>query len=541
MDFKKDDKGNVLCYFSLEVRSIVDVYRSSEKEPERHVKIRLYFDEERYSDDFVIPLLQLEKFNWLAKNERCRFNPKISEIKVKRYLADEIRANLPEAPVEKQYILDSLGCHVIEGVRVFNTGEGLIWPSPIKENWPDIKPVTSPFHLDIDATLKEDEALAGMLKLISLCPNAGRIILAHTLLYIMRSAYVDVGKSPCVSVFLHGESNLKKTSLSALMTQLHNLGSGIESPPRLNSSISAAIKIIFGKSDCVVVLDDLFPADSKQIRHKQEEVLSEITRIIGDGVEPARMRGGKLAKTPPTCGVLFTGEYLIGTGSTAARLLPVEMTPPDQESLRKFQTQPLIVSTFFRFFIEWFISNYDWIRDQLNKWANAYLKTRIVAHDRLNETHFFLNTAYVMLMQYCYVKGFLSQEEVKRIHHFFGVLLRDLVREQQERVTKGTLGKAKDFDCLSRIRSLYQATEFHLAENAEEFKSGEYDGVIHNGCLCLRGATLRKFFPAYSRLGEIGDVLLAQGALEPGTKKKTKQIFAAGGKHFYFIPLRKIQ
>jgi hypothetical protein len=253
------------------------------------------------------------------------------------------------------------------------------------------------------------------------------------------------------------------------------------------------------------------------------------------------MRGGKLAKTSPTCGVLFTGEYLIGTGSTAARLLPVEMTPPDQESLRKFQEQPLIVSTFFHFFIEWFISNYDWIRDQLNKWANTYLKTRIVAHDRLNETHFFLNTAYVMLMQYCNAKGFLSQEEVRRMHHFFLDLLTDLVREQQERVTKGTLGKAKDFDFLAHIRTLYKASEFNLAENAVICKSEQYDGVIHNGCLCLRGDTLRKFFPANS-LKEIGNALLAQEALEPGTNKKnTKQIYAASGKHFYFIPLSKIQ
>jgi hypothetical protein len=539
MAFITDDKGNELCYFLPKVRVIVDVYRSSKTEPERCVNIRLQFGEGQYSDDFVIPLLQLPTFNWLTANPMCRFNPKISEIKVKRYLANEVQVALSEAPVEKQYILDSLGCHVIEGVRVFNTGEGLIRPSPIEEKRPDIKPAPSPFRLDIDATLTEAKALAGMLKLVSLCSDAGRIILAHTLLYIMRSAYAEVGKSPCVSVFLHGESNLKKTSFSALMTQLHNLGSGIESPPRLNASIPAVVKIISGKSDCVVVLDDLFPADSKQIRHKQEEVLSEITRIIGDGVEPARMRGGKLAKTPPTCGVLFTGEYLIGTGSTAARLLPVEMTPPDQESLRKFQVQPLIVSTFFHFFIEWFISNYDWIRDQLNEWANTYLKTRIVAHDRLNETHFFLNTAYVMLMQYCHVKGVLSQEEAKRVHLSFLDLLTDLVREQQERVTKGTSGKTKDFDFLARIRSLYKATEFHLAENAASFNSEQHDGVIHKGYLCLRGDTLLKFFPAYS-LVEIGNALLTQGALEPGTKKKTKQIFAAGGKHFYFIPLGKL-
>jgi hypothetical protein len=372
--------------------------------------------------------------------------------------------------------------------------------------------------LDIDATLTEAEALAGMLKLVSLCPNAGRIILAHTLLYIMRSAYVDVGKSPCVSVFLHGESNCKKTSFSALMTQLHNLGDEIKPLQRLDASISAAVKIISEKSDCVVVLDDLFPADSKQIRQNQEEVLFEITRIIGDGIEPARIRGGKLAKTSPTCGVLFTGEYLIGTGSTAARLLPVEMTPPDQESLRKFQEQPLIVSTFFRFFIEWFISNYDWIHDQLNRSVNTYLKKRIVAHDRLNETHFFLNTAYVMLMNYCHVKGFLSQEEIKSMHHSFWYLLTDLVREQQERVTKGTSGKAKDFDFLARIRTLYKASEFHLAEDAARFKSGQYDGMIHNGCLCLRPDTLHKLFPAYG-IKEIGNALLAQGALEPGTKE----------------------
>lgn len=85
----------------------------------------------------------------------------------------------------------------------------------------------------------------------------------------------------------------------------------------------------------------------------------EVVRYIADGTIPARMKGNKLLEGSPRCGVVFTGEYIVGRGSDAARILPVEMLRPDSEKLKYFQDHPLIISTFYYFFIRWLVENYS--------------------------------------------------------------------------------------------------------------------------------------------------------------------------------------
>jgi len=72
------------------------------------------------------------------------------------------------------------------------------------------------------------------------------------------------------------------------------------------------------------------------------------------------------------------------------------------------------------------------------------------------------------------------------------------------------------------------------------FDDGIHDGVIHNGCLCLRKNQLSGFFPNVA-LDTVIDSLVRQNAIERGSDKVEKQIAATGGKRFYFIPLTRIQ
>ena len=288
--------------------------------------------------------------------------------------------------------------------------------------------------------------------------------------------------------------------------------------------------------DEVQVFDDLFPADSKQVRKSQEEVLFEITRYIGDGTIPARMKGGKVREGHPTCGVLFTGEYLIGKGSDAARLLPVEMMKPDTCALRDFQEQPLIVSTFYRNFISWFIENYDETVAYLKAWLEEYRKTDLGVHDRLREAHFFLNTAYSLLLEYCGEKGVLTEEDVLGFHSSFAALLTQLVREQNERVSPTATISATLGNVLEHIKELYRNHQLSIASNKRQFDDAQHDGIVHGGCLCLRPHTLSHFFPN-SDINDIARELETEGALTKGKDGLTKKISAIQGKYCYCISL----
>lgn len=535
----RDENGSPLCNFCPEVVSLVNVYSDSESEPTHHVRLTLNFGGDQRSEVLTVPLLGLDETKWLDKNLRCLFHPEASPGKVNRYVHDRIRSALPSARQETIYCIDRVGLHVVNGVVAYCTGGGLLCPPASADNMPNIELKPMPYRLDIDASCSEHEAAAGMLELVSLSPNPGRIILAHMLMNITSHVYKEAWKMPCICIFLYGKTGTKKTTYSAFLTQMYNRAKGITSPLRLNASIAAAVNILKENNDCVVVLDDLFPSESRQIKGQQEETLLEVTRFIADGTLPARMRGNHVSKEPPACGVLFVGEYVIGTGSDAARLLPVEMTPPNVEKLKRFQDNPLIVSTFYSNYIQWLIDNYVDIRKLLKEWLTAYRLVNLGIHDRLQEAHYFLNTAYALLLQYCFDKDFISKQDAQRLHRDYLTLLTELVQVQDKRVKQGKRNTENEIDYLAQVRAMYLSDNFVIAGTAKQFIEGQHDGVLHNSCLCLRGESLQTHFPTIN-LTEITDSLLAQGALKPSKCNRTIQISSLRGKRFYAIPLDKL-
>jgi len=445
---------------------------------------------------------------------------------------------------------NQLGTHVIDGVPFFCAGDQVIWPSGV-ENQPNVELVPMPFKLAIDSNMTEREAVVGMFELMSLSPDALRVVLAHSLLYIMRSAYEAVWKAPRCIVFLYGTTGAKKTTISAFLTQIYNRDTGIANLQRLNASIAAAEELLYEKRDCLVVLDDLFPTKLKKNKDKQEETLLEITRIVADGISRGR-KGSPISGKPPMCGVMFTGEYIVGTGSDAARLLPVELLPiTDEKKLKSFQDQPLHVSTFYYFFIKWFITNYFEIQKLLKQWLDAYQGVCLTEHRRLQETHFYLNTAYVLFIQYCSEKQLISEQEAQALYSSFVRLLTALVQEQQIRVwntnqsTKNNEScKSNQFNYLWEICKLNKSGAFCLANNQNEFNDALHDGLIHDDCLCLRGEKLEskiRDLGVRTSLNNILDELEAQDALKRGTEKRSVQISGTGGKRFYAIKLGKLR
>jgi hypothetical protein len=505
-------------------------------EPESCVELHLVFPDGTVSKQKLIPLAVIEDYDWLSI-PGCLLYPPYR--KAKQSLAQGIMEQLTVVPHKNINCISNLGNCNVAGVQTYNAGSEIIMPSDTKGR-PEIEHMSSSYNLDIDPNLTEDAAAAGMMELISLFPNAGRVILTQMLLYLMSAVYTAVWKFPCVIIFLYGMTGSMKTTTSAFLTQLHNRSKGIASLSRLNASIPAALKLLYEKRDCVVVLDDLFPAESKDLKRRQEETLYEITRVIADGTPPARIRGNQIEKAPPTSGAMYTAEYVIGAGSDAARFLPVEMTRPDGDKLKLFQDQPLLVSTFYRNFIQWYINNFAGIKTYLNEWHNVYRDIDLGVHGRLQETHFFLNTAYALLLQYCFELGVLAECDAEKMHESFLELLMHLIKAQQHRVDQGALSTGESADYFSQIRSLYKNDRFILAPSAALFDDTIHEGVIHSDELCLRKKRLKQHFPT-ACFDKIKDSLMAHGALRPGMDRAEIQLGPTNGKRFYAIPLHKLQ
>ena len=531
---------NSIGNFTLEDIRAVDVI--TETETISSIKFKLKFDSGTISEYITRPLEGLGKLDWYLLHPHLELYQKIPA--AQQNLVNLIRSALPNAPQETQYQVKSLGTHVIEDDPIFNTGGDVVRSSPISKNCPKISVLSQGYDLDIDQNLNESEAAAEMMTVVSLSPDVGRVIFSHLLLYIMRKAYQDAVIAPCCSLLLYGGSGQFKTTFSAFLTQIHNRNKGILKPDRLNASIPAAIELVYQKSDCVVVLDDLCPRDSKKTMAQQEETLLEIARIIADGTRPAKIRGHTVPrKEPPSCGVLFTGEYLIGTGSDAARLLPIRLaTPIDEVKLRECQAKPLVVSTFFHYYIKWYIENYTTIQDSLKKWWEKYTQTDLGVHRRLQETHFFLNTANKILLQYCIEKGFTSPEKVNLHHHSFENLLNFLVRAQDARVKQGINTEPNNVDFFKLLCTLYKNGDFRVAKNRKrfDFEPSKYDGLIHNELLCFQSESLLAMLKKkgyFYTCTDISRSLRARDALKLDSEGKN---FKIGKTRYYGIYLSKL-
>lgn len=530
-------EGKKISNFVILIHRRLNIHEDSQQDSVPHIEISLSFEKGNPSGKAQVPLSRLENMDWRALDYRATFNPQIAGTRANRYIANDIRSMLEDLPVTEVYRLNHPGLYIIGKKPVFCTGDEVIRPSSSATQGPEVECGQMTQRLDIDPTLSEGEAAAEMLNLISLFPNPGRIILAQVLVALIRQAYEDAGKAPSFCVFLYGRTGTQKTTIASFLTQVYSRSEGIAELTRLNASRASAVEMLMDVADQVKVFDDLFPADSPQIRKSQEETLSEITRYVADGTIPARMKGSKLCEGRPKCGVLFTGEYLVGKGSDAARFLPVKMTKPDTKALKYFLRQPLIVSTFYHNFISWLVENYDEIVVYLKGWLDVYRETDLGVHDRLRETHYFLNSAYSLLLEYCSEKGVLEEGDVLRFHSSFVELLNQLVREQNKRVSPSATVSATLGNVLEQIRALYRNRHLSIANNKHQFSDSQHDGIIHSGCLCLRPHTLSHIFPS-SDINDIARELETEGALTKGKDGLTKKISAIHGKYCYCIPLK---
>lgn len=533
-------EGERIGNFNIDLHRMVQIHTGSKSEGVPHIELSVTVTKVDCGEKVRIPLADLATTDWESYNSHASLNPEFPVAKSKRYIAHAIKGALGELPMVEVYQLSHPGLYKIAGEPVFCTGREVIRPFSGAAPESEIELEAMSQHLDYDPNISGEEAAAEVLNLISLFPHPGRIILSQVLVALLRQAYEDAGSRPAFCVFLHGRTGTQKTTIAGFLTQIYNRASGIAEPTRLNTSRASAVEMLIDLTDQVKVFDDLFPTVFDPVRRKQEETLTEITRYIGDGTIPARMKGGKVREGRPNCGVLFTGEYLIGEGSDAARLFPVEMTKPDTSALRYFQERPLIISTFYRHFIIWFIEKYDNVVSYLKEWREEYRKTDLGVHDRLRETHFFLNTAYSLMLNYCGEKGVLSENEIAMFHSDFLSLLSKRIHEQNNRVSPTSTVSPVQENVLERIRELFRGREFSLPDDKHQFDDRHHDGVIHKGCLCLRPHALSHFFPS-SDVNDIARELEKEGALTKGKNSLKKKISVAGGKYFYCIPLAFFQ
>ncbi|MDE7430588.1 MAG: hypothetical protein K2N34_01505 [Lachnospiraceae bacterium] len=536
----KDENDEKVCNFIPRVLRAIEIKGSDGSR--FLIGLKLCFANSE-SVEIEVPLSGLDKIEWPNIDSRCIINSHYRG--AKGYLANIIRCKLDSVPVEVRFELDKTGIQHMGEETVFVAGDWVVTRSSGTGPIPNIKLKEPLFRLDIDEELASREVFEGMRELICLSPEIGRVLVAHVISGITRAAFKEAGFTPCAVLVVVGESGMLKSNYVPHLVQLYNRNDGIRAETRFNSTSRFIEDILYEYSECTAVIDDLHTAESRGIKRRNEETVEEIIRRISDDTGRGRKEGNTSVQKKFRGNVVFIGEYIVGKESTIPRALVVNLTKrPDGGTFDKYQRMyPLTVSTFYYFFIQWYVDHFQDICRAINTRLTKFRKKSIESdlHGRLCDTQFYMEISYMLFLQFCTDSGFISAEEAAQDYKSFDSQLIKLIREQQDRY-RSRNEDLKQVDYLKLIRKLYKSDSFRLAKSKEQFKLDKHDGLYHyEECVCLRGESLdkkiRKIIPGSKREDVIKD-LLDKNALKTVREKHSVQI---DGLRFYAIKLEKLE
>jgi hypothetical protein len=490
-------------------------------------------------EDVEIPLREPKKGDWVNNiDSRCIVNPDVT--KAAEHLANIVSLSYHDlkerAPLATATITDRNHLYIVEGIPVYHVGDRMIYPDGFDdlENKPNIifKPLKNT-RLAIDADCTEREAYAGLMRIVNLS-NIGELLFSLNLMYVLRDAFVEIGLTPKCSGIIHAKTGWKKTTYGNFCSHIYNRDKPLEPPTRLDSTTPAAVYRLYERDNCLTMLDDL-------IEQSQFKTMHEIIRVCGDGIEPGRMRGYKLAKAPPKTSLLATGEFNYGNGSDAARLLSLKFDAPiDGERLAVCQREPLMLSTFYGYCIRWYLTKYDKVCGLLREWFKVYRNTKPSVHPRLEETRFCFESTFKLFLTYCADKGFISEGDAINKNNAFQRQLSGIIKEQNIRANDNPNDpdrKPKDVDYLQIMRFLHKNNRFCLIENAKDFSLTDDDGVNHGEFVCFRKEKLLEKIQSIEPAADIDDVikhLLKRLALKPDKDSVTRKLHGSK-RRFLFV------
>lgn len=542
--FFSDGSENPISTFRPRVLSVVNVSNSENEVIESLVRIKLCLkDGEK---EVEVRHSELDRMDWFSLDQRCLVNTQRS--KTKEYIANFIRSQMAEAPVEVRYKVNRLGICQIEDKIVFIAGDRVIARSSDKNSLPDIDTSEIPFKLDIDTGITPKEAIRGMVELVNLNPEVGKVVIAHVISGITRAAFKEAHFTPSTVLMVVGESGMLKSNYISHLAQLYNRKDEIRPDTRFNSTKRFIEDLLYQHRECTAVIDDLHSAEARGIKRVNENTAEEIIRRIGDDTGRGYKRGYESVQNTFMGNAIFLGEYITGKKSTLPRMLVVEITrKPGGEVLDKYQRhQPLLMSTFYYFFIQWYVDYFEDISNAIDRKLTKFRKedTDSHQHGRLRDTQFYLQTAYMLFMEFCKDSGYVSDEETKKEYTQFCSQLGNMIQDQDHKFIQDKEElENDDMDCLKVIKKLYKAKEFNLAKNMDHFNPRKDDGLVYSSykCLCLRGECIERvvdeYFPRMSK-GQFIQLLKDKNALKLVSEKNTVQI---KGSRFYAIKLEALK
>ena len=280
------------------------------------------------------------------KTPECYVNPSVgkAQILVSNYIRDQL-GSLPE----RLYIGKS-GFIKIHETWVF-AHDGAILPNP------DVVFRTGR-TIARKPEMTAKEAFQAAMGFLEVSGKDAMIIPLFLVAHLspMFNLFSAAGHIPRFVTFLSGRTGSMKTSLSLALFRLFQ--EQLSSPEASFKDTETALEIKLGEGNGkVILLDDYRPPVTAQDGKANLAKLESVVRAAGDRIGKSRSNPelGKAQEFLPSSCVVVTGEDLGGSQSTQLRMMILTISKGDVkgEVLKRYQDDPLLISTHMFYFLEW--------------------------------------------------------------------------------------------------------------------------------------------------------------------------------------------
>ena len=296
---------------------------------------------------------------------------------------DKLRCAITSAGAqvaERRTIYQHMGWRYIAGKWRYLYQGGCIGGSGINV---DMGPGLEAYTLDAPADVSpKDAALTSLSTSVIMDPRVSVPMLGITYLAPLREFLMQAGNPPSFAVVLKGGTGTRKSTAAALFLSHFGMFSNTSLPASFSDTVNYVRSKAFYVKDAPLVVDDYYPATSRDEKRQMQRIAQLLSRAFGDNRERGRL-GADLSiqrSQPPRALGIITGELVPDIGeSGVGRFYVIEVSEtyvPAEDALTDLQIRARDgeLRAAMRSYIEWLQPQADTLPKVLGDMFYEYRK-----------------------------------------------------------------------------------------------------------------------------------------------------------------------
>ncbi|MBN2796606.1 MAG: hypothetical protein JXR88_14445 [Clostridia bacterium] len=327
----------------------------------------------------------------------------------------------------------------------------------------------------------------------------------HFLSTILTTPLTEANARLRAPLLIYGSSGTRKTSYALALSNLTKRnGKENQIDANFNDTKTHIQIMLNDNKDQLTLVDDLHPGRSKR---EQDEILDKVqtyVRSIADGADKGRANVDISMKEdlPARGNMIITSESDFFGDSLVNRIISLEMnrTTLSLDALSLLQENLDIASTGLKYFIEWFLEDYD---NHVSSMKNLFMRKRqsmnkANLHGRVLEQIVICEIVFSLYVKYGFESELIKKKKAMKMLRVMQCVIKDYMKNMY---VKGNRDKPV-FMYLHAIFEMMDAKELSLYPFGYDSRDKRKDGIESDSHLYLiDGIVFQKVVAYWKRQG----------------------------------------